>query len=101
MRARNLRRRCLRYATRTFSKINVPKYFHEPVATGDSSKLVLHGRTDILYHSVLQLTVGPLDINQVLQHFLDLGGNPNKRTTQGWTGGHVCAIRGCTVCLQV
>ena len=38
---------------------------------------------------------------QVLQHLLELGADISLRTRHGWTGVHICAIRGCTVCLRV
>ena len=38
---------------------------------------------------------------QVLQHLLELGADISLRTKHGWTGVHICAIRGSTVCLQV
>ena len=38
---------------------------------------------------------------QVLQHLLELGADISLRTRHGWTGMHICAIRGCTICLRV
>ena len=30
-----------------------------------------------------------------------LGADVHQVTQQGWTGAHICAIRGCTTCLNV
>lgn len=38
---------------------------------------------------------------QVLQHVLELGASVHVLTRHGWTGAHICAIRGCAICLQV
>ena len=51
----------------------------------------------LLHHSDMWLHV----FFQVLQQLLTLGASVARRTHQGWTGAHVCAIRGCAICLQV
>ncbi|XP_064394153.1 ankyrin repeat domain-containing protein 42-like [Halichondria panicea] len=38
---------------------------------------------------------------EVLQRLMELGADIHQCTQQGWTGAHICAIRGCTTCLNI
>ena len=38
---------------------------------------------------------------QVLPQLLEMGARIAACTRQEWTGAHICAIRGCSICLQV